>query len=167
MRKKKGKKARKKAAVNPGKPASDSHQLTGNWWPALPAAAALIGGIIASLTAPSIPPEGTPPPWFAPFFGTSAGVIATLFVTLALGARQIKVNVGMAWFTVSYIGLGEVAAVAGLSGSLPHGAYAVLLGLTVGAGLGALLSSIIIGGTAISIDEAARRRKWLEEISGR
>jgi len=153
--------------MSTSEPASSGNQLSGKWWPALPAAVALISGVIAGVTAPSIPAGGTLPAWFAPFFGTSAGVIATLFVALALGARQITVNVGMAWFTVIYVGLGEVAAMAGLSGSLPHGAYAVLLGLTVGAGLGALLSSIIIGGSAISIDEAARRRKWLEEITGR
>lgn len=148
-------------------PLTGSGELIGIRWPTIPAIFALIGGVVAGLTAPSTPSGGELPAWFSPFFGASAAVIATLFVALALGARQINVDPAMAWFTVAYIGLGEIAAVAGLSGSLPHWLYPVLLGFTVGAGLGALLSSVIIGGSAISLDEAERRRRWVGEIASR
>jgi hypothetical protein len=107
------------------------------------------------------------PEWFVPFFSVSAGLIATLFIALTLGARQIQVKVWMAWLTVVYVGLGEVAAVAGLSAALPRGVYAYLIGVTVGAGIGALLNSMIIGGRAIADDEAARRKAWGEEIRKR
>jgi hypothetical protein len=136
-------------------------------WPAYPLVVAVAAGIAAGVTAPSIPPGATLPAWFVPFFSASAGVIATLFVALTLGARQIQVKVWMAWLTVVCVGLGEIAAVAGLSAALPHGVYAYLIGVTVGAGVGALLNSMIIGGRAIADDEAARRKAWGEEIRKR
>jgi hypothetical protein len=141
-----------------------SQKLVASKWPLIPIALATAAGVVAGLTAPEVPAGHALPGWFDSFFGISAGVIATLFVTLALGARQIKVDELLAWFTVVYVGVGEVAAVAGLSAELPHGAYPVLLGVTVGAGLGALVSAVIIGGTAISVDEAARRKSWLKQL---
>lgn len=124
-------------------------------WPWGPLVVACAAGIVAGLNAPDLPAHKELPEWFVPFFSTSAGVIATLFIALALGSRQIPVSIPMACFTVFYVGLGEVAAVAGLSASLPHSVYHWLLGVTVGAGVGALLTSMIVGAGAISEEVAA------------
>jgi hypothetical protein len=136
------------------------------WWPLLPFAVAAGAGVVVGLDAPSLTTGQPVPTWFESFFATSAAVIATLFVALALGSRQIEVKPLLAWLTMLYIGLGEVAAVAGLSTGLPYGWYPVLLGITAGTGIGALLSSVIIGGAAISVDESKRRKEVLEDIYG-
>lgn len=136
-------------------------------WPIWALFVAAVLGIAAGVTAPSIPAKGEPPAWFVPFFTTSAGVIATLFITLTLGGRQIPVKPWIAWVTVSCIALGEVAAVAGLSTELPHAVYPWLIGVTVGAGIAALLNSVIVGGRAIADDEAKRQAAWGGEIDGR
>jgi hypothetical protein len=139
----------------------------GRSWPAYPFVAAVVLGVLAGLTAPSVPAKETLPDWFVPFFSASAGVIATLFVALSLGTRQIQVTVWMAWLTVFYVGVGEVAAVAGLCAALPHGIYPILIGATVGAGIGALLSSMMIGALAIAADEAARRQRSKQTLRER
>src|SRR4051794_10639246 len=56
---------------------------------------------------------------FSNFFGTSAQVIATLLVALALGARFAPSDAPLAVITVVYVGIGEVAAVTALSSVLP------------------------------------------------
>lgn len=142
-------------------------KIAGPYWPIVPGLLAVGAGIAAGVSTPSIPPGKALPDWFATFFSTSAVVIATLFVALALGARQISVSAGAASLTVLYVGVGEVAAVAALSGGLPHSVYPWLLGITVGAGLGALSSSVIVGAGAIGSEAMAQQQATLSEILGR
>jgi hypothetical protein len=94
--------------------------------------------------------------WFSAFFGTSAQVIATLFVGYALGARFFMSSVGIAVTTLMLVGLSEIAAVAALSPSLPSGLYGPLTGATIGGGLGALLAAMI-SAARVATDEQAKR----------
>ncbi|MDX6627659.1 MAG: hypothetical protein QOE56_2648 [Solirubrobacterales bacterium] len=87
--------------------------------------------------------------WFSGFFGTSAQVIATLFVGYALGARFYLSSVGVAILTLVLVGVSEVAAVAALSPSLPLDMYAPLMGLTIGGGLGSLLAALLSAGRVV------------------
>jgi hypothetical protein len=78
------------------------------------------------------------------FFGTSAQVIATLFIALALEARAALVDVRFAVATVLYVALGLIASVVALLPSLPAALYDWLLALTLAGGLGALTSTLLI-----------------------
>jgi ribose/xylose/arabinose/galactoside ABC-type transport system permease subunit len=128
---------------------------------------ALLAALFACLSAPDIDSAKGPPDWFQLFFATSAGVIATLFITLALGSTQINASVPAAIATVGYIAVGELAALAAISPALPVCLYKFLLGATVGAGVGALASAVVISGHAISNDAWQRRERRLGEILGR
>jgi hypothetical protein len=137
-----------------------------SWWPVPIVFLALACAVGGYLTAPEIPAAG-PPEWFAPFFAAAAATIAALFIALALGTIQASARPVAAIVTVSYTGLGEVAALAGLSTALPHSLYKFLLAATIGAGIGALASAIVIGARAISNDAWRRREDNLEEILNR
>jgi hypothetical protein len=104
--------------------------------------------------------------WFSTFFGTSAQVIATLFVGYALGARFFMASVGIAIATVALVGVSEIAAVAALSPSLPSGAYAPLTGLTIGGGLGALLAAILSAARVAAAEHAARETALAKALGG-
>jgi small basic protein len=104
--------------------------------------------------------------WFSGFFGTSAQVIATLFVGYALGARVYLASVGVATLTLVLVGASEVAAVAALSPSLPAWMYAPLMGITIGGGFGALLAALLSAARVLSKEKSDREVKGVEGMRG-
>ena len=121
-----------------------------------------IGGVaLGWVIAPSYTSLGAHQ-WFSAFFGTSAQVIATLFVGFALGARFFMASVGIATTTLVLVGLSEIAAVAALSPSFPSGAYGPLTGVTIGGGLGALLAAMI-SAARVAVVEHTKREAALTE----
>jgi hypothetical protein len=108
------------------------------------------------------PPYGTfyDHSFYSPLFSTAAQVIATLFVAFALGGRFYLASIGQAAVTILFIAVAEIAAVAALSPTLPHGAYAPLLGVTIGGGVGALLAAALTAGrAAVQAGEESQRHK--------
>jgi hypothetical protein len=134
----------------------------GENWPYGPLAVAVVCGFLAFLSAP----DAAPAPWLSPLLTTAAAVIATLFVALALGARQIAVKMPLAILTMIYVGLGEAAAVGGLSTGLPAWTYAWLLAITVGSGVGALLSAVIVGAKALNAERIQIQEGRVVVLSG-
>jgi hypothetical protein len=130
----------------------------------LPAVAVVAGFLIGLLVvAPPIPAAG-PPAWLTSLFATAAQIIATLFVALALEARYASITRAAANATVGYVAVGVLAAATGMSAALPHGLYAVLLGLTLGCGTGALFATALIAANTIGgqlAQEAQQRRAEL------
>ena len=84
---------------------------------------------------------------FSSLFSTAAGLIVTLLVALAIELRSLReantqrLIVGG---TLSYVAIGAVAAVVALNPTLGPDAYRVLFALTMAAGTGALLSTLLI-----------------------
>jgi len=103
--------------------------------------------------------------WFSAFFGTSAQVIATLFVGYALGARFYMVGIGFATATLGFVALAEVAAVMALSPSLPIWLYGPLMGVTVGGGLGALVAALVSAARLLAAERADRERAEADKMA--
>jgi hypothetical protein len=135
------------------------------WVSACPLLVFLAGVALGWAIAPSYKSLGNHQ-WFSAFFGTSAQVIATLFVAYALGARLFMSSVGIAIATVALVGASEIAAVAALSPSLPSGAYAPLTGVTIGGGLGALLAAILSAARVAADEHAAREATLTTALGG-
>lgn len=120
-------------------------------WPMVAALATLV---LALIFAPVIRPSQHAR--FENIFGTSAQVLATLLVALAVEARALRVEDSTArrlvtGWTLGMLALGLVASVVALNPALTTCAYRVLFGLTMAAGIGALLSVL---GIAFEIFEA-------------
>lgn len=133
------------------------------WLPAVAVVAGFVVGLF--VLAPAIP-DGGPPVWLTSLFATAAQIIATLFVALALEARYASITPAAAYATVAYVAVGVLAAATGMSASLPHGLYAVLLGLTLGCGTGALLATALIAAMTIGGQLAQEAQKRRAEIFG-
>jgi hypothetical protein len=133
------------------------------WLPALAVVAGFFVGLL--VLAPVIPDAG-PPGWLTSLFATAAQLIATLFVALVLEARYASITPGAAYATVGYVAVGVLAAATGMSASLPHGLYAVLLGLTLGCGTGALLATALIAAKTIGGQLAQEAQQRRAEIFG-
>jgi hypothetical protein len=84
------------------------------------------------------------------FFGTSAQVIATVFIALALEARAALVDVRLAWTTVAYVALGLMASVIALLPGISASGLKWLLAFTVAGGMGALVSTLLIAGWSLA-----------------
>jgi hypothetical protein len=87
---------------------------------------------------------------FQPFFSTSAQVIATLLVALAIGRVVLGRTITAAGLVASlwalvFIALGEVAAVSALSVRLSSAVYSQAFAMTLGAGLAALIAVVLVG----------------------
>lgn len=136
------------------------------WWPWPVAIVAFLAALLGFLAAPAIGPSG-PPAWFQPFFAATAGAIAVLFVAVALGTIQISTGVRAAIATVAYIAVGELASLAAICTELPAWLYKFLLALTLGAGIGALLSALTLGARTISNNAWRRREDRLAQILDR
>jgi hypothetical protein len=132
----------------------------------LPLLLAGAGFVFGLATAPAIPDAGAPG-WLIGLFGTTAQIIATLFVALALEARWAAMPRSAAALTVGYVAVGEAAAAFGMSSQLPPEAYKWLLGLAVGGGLGGLGAAALLAYKAIAaqLDEDRERRR--AELYGR
>lgn len=137
------------------------------WWPWPILALAFTAAVLGFFWAPSINCAVGPPQWFQPFFAAAAGSIAALFIALALGTIQISTGRSAAILTVAYVALGELAALAAISTELPAWLYKFLLAATVGAGVGALGSAVVLGSHAISDNTWQRRENRLAEILNR
>jgi hypothetical protein len=85
------------------------------------------------------------------FFGTSAQIIATLLVAVALfqglssADASYRVRRFLTWRTFAYIALSEIAAIAGLVQVLPPCGYTVAFVATLGFGAGALIAVLVAG----------------------
>jgi hypothetical protein len=159
-------------ATRPPTPSpADTHtaliELADPYWLVVPLVLAVGGSIFGVLTAPALH-EGQPKPeWFPSFFNTAASVIAAVFIALAVEARYVRANQGLAITILILVALGEIAAVSGLSGSLPLASYKWLLGVAIGCGLAALIAAIMIAGQAISADIKAIRAQRLGDLTSR
>jgi len=102
--------------------------------------------------------------WFSGFFGTSAQVIATLFIGYALGARFYLASVRVAIITLLLVGVSEIAAVAALSPSLPADFYAPLMGVTIGGGIGSLVAALLSAMHVVVEEHHAREQKGLKAL---
>src|SRR4051794_3500700 len=81
---------------------------------------------------------------YSSLFGTTAQVVATLFVALAIEARHASIRNRFFTLTIVYIAIGLVAAVVAGSTGLPAWSYRFLLGLALGGGAGALASTVLV-----------------------
>lgn len=111
----------------------------------LPGGVAIVAPIIALALAPDDLEQAA-----STFFATSASVIATLFIALALEARAALVDVRFALTTVFYVALGLIASTIGSLMSLGGPAYDWLLVFTVAGGMGALASTLLIAGWSLA-----------------
>ncbi|MGN6201959.1 MAG: hypothetical protein ACTHNY_06090 [Solirubrobacterales bacterium] len=103
--------------------------------------------------------------WFSGFFGTSAQVIATLFVGYALGARFYLASVRVAIITLLLVGVSEIAAVTALSPSLPTDFYAPLMGVTIGGGIGSLVAALLSAMHVVVEERHAREQEGLKALN--
>lgn len=87
---------------------------------------------------------------FVDFFATSAQVIAAVLIALAVEARLVVRSVFLAVVAACSVAIGEVSAIAALSPSLPEDLYRWLFALTVGGGLGGLVTAIVVGAQALA-----------------
>ena len=114
-----------------------------------------VAGCAAALTVLRPTVGESFPDDFSQFFGTSAQVIATLLVALALekaafqSATSPSATIAGRWGLV-FVALGAVAAVTALSTRLPADVYAAAFAVTVGAGIAALLSVVLAGWRTIA-----------------
>jgi hypothetical protein len=102
---------------------------------------------------------------FSDFFATAAAVIATLFVGYSLGARLYLSSVGIGIIALVLVAVAEIAAVAALSPSLPPPAYAPLMGLTIGGGLGALAAALLSAARVLVKEHNERTGKTAGALS--
>lgn len=137
------------------------------WWPWLILVLSLAAAVLGFLLAPQIDPALGPPPWFQSFFVAAATSIAALFIALALGTIQISTGRSAAILIVAYVALGELAALAAICTELPNWLYKFLLAATIGAGIGALGSAVVLGSHVISDNAWQRRENRLAEILNR
>jgi hypothetical protein len=131
---------------------------------AYPLVLALLAFALGLAAAPERMADNDRHEQFAPLFGTAAQVIATLFIALALEARNGMVNVRLAFVTVAYVGVGLVAAFFAGSPSIPGCAYAWLLAFTAMGGTGALASTMVIAYWSLTRRE--RRTAAMADQSG-
>ena len=137
------------------------------WWPWPILVLSLVAAVLGFLFAPQIDPAVGPPQWFQTFFATAAASIAALFIALALGTIQISTGRSAATLTVAYVALGELAALAAICTEFPGWLYKFLLAATIGAGVGALGSAVVLGSHAISDNAWQRRENRLAAILNR
>jgi hypothetical protein len=128
----------------------------------VPGAVAALTFLLALWQAPSIDDHNHGE--FSTLYGTAGQIIATLLVALALEARALPLEFGnarrlVAGFTLTYVGVGLVASVVALNGSLPSCAYEPLFALAMGGGAGALLSVLMIAYRIVDAEFDARRRR--------
>jgi hypothetical protein len=112
----------------------------------LPASVAACALVVGTVLAPGDLDRGD----YGGFFGTSAQVIATVLVALALEARAALVEVRFALLTIVYVAVGLTAAVAGLLPSLPDALYEWLVGFTIAGGAGALISTLLLAAWSLA-----------------
>lgn len=142
-------------------------RLYGLWlaiW--VPLAIAVLGGVVTALLSPGDLADNAQHAEWTDLFGTSGQIIATLLVALVVEARapftrsgELAVRVA-AGFAALMLGGGGLAAIAGLSPSLPGCAYSILLGFTVGGAAGGFTAVVMLGvivavGTLRRVDEDA------------
>lgn len=111
----------------------------------IPLGAATVAFVLGLFFAPDAPGA-----WSISFFGTSAQVIATVFIALALEARAALVDVRFASTTVVYVALGLIASVTALLPGIPASGLKWLLAFTVAGGMGALASTLLIAGWSLA-----------------
>jgi hypothetical protein len=134
-----------------------------------PVVVAVIAGAAVALLAPSDLSDNSRHEEWKDVFGTSGQVIATLLVALGVeahvpfsrsGALAIRLAAAASGLVLAFGGL---AALAGLSPSLPGCAYPWLMGITVGATVGGFAAVTILGvsvawGTLATLDREAVKR---------
>lgn len=126
---------------------------------AYPAVVAVLASILAFWQAPDLGTDLLRRPW-DDFFTTCAQVIAALFIAVALEARSSPGrSPTSAVATIACLTVGEVAAVAALTTSLPDCLYRCLFALTVGGGLGALVAAVTLATSALRADREELRRQ--------
>jgi hypothetical protein len=137
----------------------------------MPALAAVAAYVIGLVIAPAIESDVDQQRWSG-FFGTSAQVIATLLLALAIEARfvsraQLFPNARWAHIAVGYVALGELAAVTGLSPSVAPCLYTQAFAITVGGGVGALITVVLIGARALTAEFRDREDDLAEQVAKR
>jgi hypothetical protein len=114
----------------------------------LPLGTSIVVFLVAIVAAPDMDSQAAAGR-FSAFFSTSAQVIVTLLVALALEARtlsfrQLNARRLIVGGTLSYVVVGAVAAVLALNPTLGADLYTLLFALTCAAGMGALLSVLTV-----------------------
>ena len=138
--------------------------LASQWFLLVPLAGAVVCGVLAGLSSPNVS-HGEALESLNSLFGTTAQVIAALFVALAVGARYVKeIRAMTAALALLFMAVGLVAAVMGTSTGLPHKLYPVLLGVTVGGGLGGLATVLVVGFAALRYATIETRLGRIENI---
>ena len=133
----------------------------------------LVGVVIAAAVAGFFGPQinpGDDHQRYSDLFSTTAQVIATLLVALALesgiaATHDIYLRRLVSRFTVSYVALGVGAAIIALNPSLSSCAYRILFTVAMAAGAGALLSVVAVGYYAVeseikkTVDDVVERSR--------
>jgi hypothetical protein len=129
-------------------------------------AIAIVAGVAAWLTAADL---GTKAQHrgFVDFFSATAAVIGALLVALAIEARAVLPLKSYALVAPTCLAIGEIAAVAALSPSLPGGTYRWLLAFAVGGGLGGLIAVLWAAGKLLRSEVQAARVDALLEAGAR
>jgi hypothetical protein len=135
----------------------------------LPATMAAVAVVLAGVAAPHGLADNTTHAEWKDIFGTGGQIIATLLVALVVEARTPfsrsgRLAVRIPVFAAAFLlGTGGVAALLGLSPSLPGGVYPWLLALTVGGAVGGFAAVMLIGvaaalGTLKKVDARLARK---------
>lgn len=130
----------------------------------------LVGALAALVVAAAFAPDintAHKASQVSSLFSTSAQVIATLLVALALEARalpfrELNARRLIAGGTLTYVIVGAVAAIVALNPALSSCAYQVLFALTLAGGAGALLSVLAIAYHVIDTQAVEQRRTATE-----
>ena len=133
------------------------------WALVVPLIPAVAAGVLAGHFSPNVSSE----PALASLnnqFGTAGQIIAALR-TLAVEARYAEVWAWTAGLTLGYVSVALVAAVVGTSPALSHSVYPVLVGVTAGGGLGALVGTVLVGFQALRSAAAEAKAIRLEKIA--
>lgn len=125
----------------------------------LPLGVSFLVAVLAFNFAPTI--EAGTAGEFSSLFSTAAQVIVTLLVALAIELRSLRELNAQRMIisgTLSYIAIGAGAAMLALNPNLGSDVYRWLFALTLGAGVGALLSVILIAYQGFEADVKERRK---------
>jgi hypothetical protein len=128
--------------------------------------AVAVAGYVAGLTILGPKINKAFPTDFHQFFSTSAQVIATLLVVLAVEQAVFESEMApttklAAQWGLVFVALGEVAAVLALSVRLSEEPYRQAFAVTVGSGLAALVAVVLTGWRRLS---ASAHKEFVDEM---
>lgn len=109
--------------------------------------AAPVSAVVAYFMAPAV---DSAPAGLATFFATSAQILASFLIALALLSSlppeaHLRFRENAGGISLVYLGLGIASAAAGTLGGWPDGVYRLLFAITAGSALGTMAALVLFG----------------------